>query len=135
MWGAMKQEIVNLYQLLWHGVPVFNLRYSLLLIVQQLKTIFNRPTTILLPRAYSKWYCARSAVCVLARKIRDALNRCWNFQWIFEFRFGKPPKKSFLQILQIRGGIYASFLKIRKFKFSKFPLLPLSRITNISERK
>ena len=34
VWGAMKQEIVNLYQLLWHGVPVFNLRYSLLSIVQ-----------------------------------------------------------------------------------------------------
>ena len=40
VWGAMKQEIVNLYQLLWHGVPVFNLRYSLLSIVQHSWKLF-----------------------------------------------------------------------------------------------
>ena len=40
-----------------------------------------------------------------------------------------------MQILQIRGGISASFLKTRKFKFSKILLLPLSEITKISERK
>ena len=33
--GAMKQEIANLYQLLWHVVSAFNLIYSLLRILQQ----------------------------------------------------------------------------------------------------
>ena len=40
-------------------------------------------------RVYSKWYSARPGVCVSAARIREALNRCWNFQWIIEFSVGK----------------------------------------------
>ena len=29
-------------------------------------------------KGYSKWYCARRGVTVLARRIRSALNWCWN---------------------------------------------------------
>ena len=39
--------------------------------------------------------------------------------------------KTFLQILQIRGDISVSFLKIRKLKLSKFLLLPLPWTTKV----
>ena len=35
-------------------------------------------------RVYFKWYCARPEVHALAWRIREALNRCWDFQWIIE---------------------------------------------------
>ena len=46
----------------------------------------------------------------------------------------KTFQKTFLQMLQISGGFSASFLKIKKYKFSKFLLLPLSGITKVSEK-
>ena len=67
-------------------------------------------------------------------KLFSGLRRCYGGQWPLTDRYfkccNKKLFKTFLRILQIRGD-----MKIRKVKFSKFLLLPLSGITKISDRK